>query len=105
MPNWLAMPCNFSMSMSLMKRKPYQRSVKGKAESSGDGGGTENFGLSTGDFFPNLHSMKHSGKAGKAAFKMILITLIVLVALLAAGVLGWLISTAIVAVWSFIAAV
>jgi phosphatidylserine decarboxylase len=49
--------------------------------------------------------MKHSGKARKAAFKMILITLIVLVALLAAGVLGWLISTAIVAVWTFIAAV
>src|ERR1039457_3055821 len=49
--------------------------------------------------------MKHSGKAGKAAFKMILITLIVLVALLAAGVLGWLISTAIVAVWTFIAAI
>lgn len=49
--------------------------------------------------------MKHSGKARKAAFKMIFYTLIVLVALLAAAVLGWLISTAIVAVWGFILAV
>lgn len=48
--------------------------------------------------------MKHSGKARKAAFKMILITLLALVALLAAAVLGWLISTAVVAVWGFILA-
>jgi len=49
--------------------------------------------------------MKHTGKARKAAFKMILITLTVLLVLLAAGILAVMIGSAIVVVWWFIAAV
>jgi phosphatidylserine decarboxylase len=43
--------------------------------------------------------MINSGKARKAAFKMILITLATLLVLLAAALLGWMITTTIVAVW------
>ncbi len=49
--------------------------------------------------------MVNSGKARQAAFKMILITLIALLVLLAAAVLGWLITTTIVAVWGIFLAV
>ena len=46
--------------------------------------------------------MKHSGKARKAAFKMIFITLALVILLPVVGVLGWLISSAMVAVSVFI---
>jgi phosphatidylserine decarboxylase len=46
--------------------------------------------------------MKHSGKARKAAFKMILITLILVILVPVAGVLGWLIASAMVAVSVFL---
>jgi len=46
--------------------------------------------------------MINSGKARRAAFKMILITLVALAVLLAAALLGWMITTAIVAVWGFL---
>ena len=49
--------------------------------------------------------MVNSGKARKSAFKMILVTLIALLVLLAAALLGWLITTAIVAVWGIFLAV
>jgi phosphatidylserine decarboxylase len=49
--------------------------------------------------------MIHSGKARRAAFKMILVTLFVLLALLAAGFLAVMIGSAIVAVWLIIASV
>ena len=49
--------------------------------------------------------MVNSGKARKSAFKMIGITLITLVVLLAAALLGWLITTTIVAVWGILLAV
>ena len=48
--------------------------------------------------------MKHSGKARKAAFKLILISFIVVGAVLAIGVVAALIGTAIVAVTPFLAA-
>jgi phosphatidylserine decarboxylase len=46
--------------------------------------------------------MKHSGKARKAAFKMIFITLILVILVPVAGVLGWLIASAMVAVSVFL---
>ena len=49
--------------------------------------------------------MKHSGKARKAAFKMILITLLVLVALFVAGLLAVMVGSTILVVWWLIAAV
>jgi phosphatidylserine decarboxylase len=49
--------------------------------------------------------MKHSGKARKAAFKMILVTLILLVALFAAGLLALMIGSAILVGWWFLAAI
>ncbi|HEX4265880.1 MAG TPA: phosphatidylserine decarboxylase [Verrucomicrobiae bacterium] len=46
--------------------------------------------------------MKHSGKARKAAFKMIFITLVLVILLPVVGILGWLISSAMVAVSIFV---
>lgn len=46
--------------------------------------------------------MKHSGKARKAAFKMLLITLALVILLPVAGVLGWLISSAMIGVSVFV---
>jgi len=46
--------------------------------------------------------MKHSGKARKAAFKMLMITLALVILLPVVGILGWLISSAMVAVSVFI---
>lgn len=46
--------------------------------------------------------MKHSGKARKAAFKMILITLILVILVPVAGVLGWLIASAMIGVSVFL---
>jgi len=46
--------------------------------------------------------MKHSGKARKAAFKMVFITLVLVVLVPVVGVLGWLISSAMVAVSVFL---
>jgi len=46
--------------------------------------------------------MKHSGKARKAAFKMLLITLALVILLPIVGVLGWLISSAMIGVSVFI---
>src|ERR1700722_18829531 len=46
--------------------------------------------------------MKHSGKARKAAFKMIFITLLLVILVPVIGVLGWLIASAMVAVSFFL---
>ena len=46
--------------------------------------------------------MKHSGKARKAAFKMLLITLVLVILVPVVGILGWLISSAMVAVSVFL---
>jgi phosphatidylserine decarboxylase len=46
--------------------------------------------------------MKHSGKARKAAFKMLIITLALVILLPIIGVLGWLISSAMIGVSVFI---
>ena len=46
--------------------------------------------------------MKHSGRARKAAFKMLLITLALVILLPVIGVLGWLISSAMIGVSVFI---
>ena len=46
--------------------------------------------------------MKHSGKARKAAFKMILITLVLVICVPVLGVLGWLISSFVVATSVFL---
>lgn len=46
--------------------------------------------------------MKHSGKARKAAFKMILITLLLVILVPVLGLLGWLISSAMMAVSLFL---
>jgi len=46
--------------------------------------------------------MKHSGKARKAAFKMLMITLALVILLPVVGVLGWLISSAMIGVSVFI---
>jgi len=46
--------------------------------------------------------MKHSGKARKAAFKMVFITLVLVILVPVVGVLGWLISSAMVAVSVFL---
>jgi phosphatidylserine decarboxylase len=46
--------------------------------------------------------MKHSGKARKAAFKMLLITLALVILLPVIGVLGWLISSAMIGVSIFV---